>query len=314
MQLETFDLNLLRALELLLSECSVTRAAAQMNVTQSAMSGMLRRLRDHFQDDLLVMTGRTMRPTPRGKELLSPVRHVLQLVRKDIIGCTPFDPATSTRHFSIASSDYTTFAIVTKMVAAIARSAPGLRFTVARPLLPLAARLDRGEVDIVLLPERNIDATHPSRFLLEDGFAVLASADHHEIATGLNRSLFFSLPHVAVSDNGLFPTAERWLQTSYGRRRNVQIYVPSYQDVPAMLVGTQRIAVVHSQLADDFVARYPLIRRPVPVPVPSTRICAQWHAINIADAGIAWLVDAMDQACRPAAGHRYAPSHIALAS
>lgn len=297
MQLETFDLNLLRALELLLSECSVTRAATQMNVTQSAMSGMLRRLRDQFGDELLVMSGRTMRPTPRGAELLAPVRNVLQLVRKDIIGSTPFDPASSPRHFSIGSSDYTTFAIVDPLLQAAAGSAPRMRFTVARPMLPLTPRLERGEIDVVLLPERAIDAAHPSRFLLEDDYAVLACARNREIEPTISKSFFFAHPHIGISDHGLFPTAERWLQSNYGQRRNVQLSVPSYYDVPKLLVGTSRLAVVHSRLADDFVARYPLIRRPVPLSIPAARICAQWHAINIADPGIAWLVEEMASAC-----------------
>ena len=291
MKLETFDLNLLRALELLLTECSVTRAAERMHVTQSSMSGILRRLREQFGDPLLVASGRTMRPTPRGLELLAPVRHALQFIRSEVLDCPGFEPQTSGRHFTIASTDFTTFAILGATARRMASIAPLLRLTIVRPVIPTDVQLERGEVDVVLLHERSLDRSKPCRFLFEDDFRVIAWDRNSRVPPKLTARGFFELEHIAVTpDDGCLPLAERWLQTAHGGRRKLRAVVPSYLEVPYAIVGTERIAVVHARFARDFVERFPLIARPVPLPLPATRIWAQWHPVNETDAGLQWLV------------------------
>ena len=291
MKLETFDLNLLRALELLLTECSVTRAAERMHVTQSSMSGILRRLREQFGDPLLVASGRTMRPTPRGLELLAPVRHALQFIRSEVLDCPGFEPETPGRHFTIASTDFTTFAILGATARRMASIAPLLRLTIVRPVIPTDVQLERGEVNVVLLHERSLDRSKPCRFLFEDDFRVMAWDRNSRVPQKLTKRRFFELEHIAVTpEDGFLPLAERWLQTAHGGRRKLRAVVPSYLEVPYAIVGTERIAVVHARFARDFVERFPLIARPVPLPLPATRIWAQWHPVNATDAGLQWLV------------------------
>jgi DNA-binding transcriptional LysR family regulator len=301
MKLETFDLNLLRALELLLTECSVTRAAERMHVTQSAMSGILRRLREQFGDPLLVASGRTMRPTPRGLELLTPVRHTLQFIRSEVLDYPGFEPGSSDRHFTVASTDFTTFAILMEAVRRIASLAPSLRLTIVRPVIPTDIQLERGEADVVLLHERSLDRSKPCRFLFEDDFRVIAWDGNSRLPQNLTKRIFFELEHIAVTpDDGFLPLAERWLQTAHGGRRKLRAVVPSYLEVPYAIVGTDRIAVVHARFARDFVERFPLVARPVPLPLPATRIWAQWHPVNETDAGLQWLVGLLTQVAREA--------------
>ena len=291
MKLETFDLNLLRALELLLTECSVTRAAERMHVTQSAMSGILRRLRDQFGDPLLVASGRTMRPTPRGLELLAPVRHALRFIRSEVLDYPGFEPATSDRHFTIASTDFTTFAILMEALRRIASIAPAVRLTIVRPQIPTAIQLERGEADIMLLHERSLDRSRPCRFLFEDDFRLIAWSGNSLVPERLTKARFFELEHIAVTpDDGFLPLAERWLETAHGGRRKLRAVVPSYLEVPYAIVGTERVAVVHARFARDFVERFAMIARPVPLPLPATRIWAQGHPVNETDAGLQWLV------------------------
>ena len=100
MDLHRFDLNLLVTLDALLTEKNVTRAGLRMNLSQSAMSGGLARLREFFQDELLVSMGRQMMLTPLARDLVQPVRDVLLQVQATIITKPRFEAATSTRHFS----------------------------------------------------------------------------------------------------------------------------------------------------------------------------------------------------------------------
>ena len=108
MNLHLFDLNLLVTLDALLAEKNVTRAGMRMNLSQSAMSGALARLRDFFQDELLVPMGRKMVLTPLAEDLVQPVRDVLLQIQATVATKPHFEPATSTRHFTLAVSDYVT--------------------------------------------------------------------------------------------------------------------------------------------------------------------------------------------------------------
>lgn len=106
MRFNHLDLNLLVALDVLLEEQNITRAAERLHMTQSATSGVLARLRTYFEDELLVQVGRKMQPTPYATELAKPVREVLLTIQSSITAKPVFDPATSKRHFRLVTSDY----------------------------------------------------------------------------------------------------------------------------------------------------------------------------------------------------------------
>ena len=126
MQLSTFDLNLLRALDALLRERNVTRAAALQNVTQQAMSGTLKRLREHFSDELLMPVGRGFELTPLGEALIHPVHEAMLQIGR-LLEITPtFEPAQSVRRFRIAMSDYAMAMILAPLMSALTRQAPGI--------------------------------------------------------------------------------------------------------------------------------------------------------------------------------------------
>ena len=112
MRFNKLDLNLLVALDHLLNLRSVSGAAARMNMTQSAMSNALLRLREYFGDDLLVKIGRRMELTPRGEALKDAVRDVLVRVEWTIATTADFDPAQSDRQFNVLVSDYTLATLV----------------------------------------------------------------------------------------------------------------------------------------------------------------------------------------------------------
>src|ERR1700734_2102617 len=108
MRFHGLDLNLLVALDALLTHRNVTRAAAQLNLSQSALSGALARLREHFDDELVVQVGRRMEPTPLAQTLIEPLHDIL-LKTKSLVTATPsFDPRTSSRRISMIASDYST--------------------------------------------------------------------------------------------------------------------------------------------------------------------------------------------------------------
>ena len=128
MDLHLFDLNLLVALDALLTERNVTRAGNRLNLSQSAMSGALARLRHHFRDELLVPVGRRMMLTPVADGLVAPVRDILLKVRGTLGSKPRFEAATAARHLSLAVSDYVTEILLADVLRAARCEAPLITF------------------------------------------------------------------------------------------------------------------------------------------------------------------------------------------
>jgi LysR family transcriptional regulator, nod-box dependent transcriptional activator len=128
MELHLFDLNLLVALDALLTERNVTRAGNRLNLSQSAMSGALARLRHYFHDELLVPVGRQMALTPVAEGLVEPVRDILVRIRGTLGSKPQFDPLTATRHLSLAVSDYVVDILMADVLRRARHEAPHMTF------------------------------------------------------------------------------------------------------------------------------------------------------------------------------------------
>ncbi len=186
MRYQRIDLNLLVALDALLAARSVTRAAERMHMTQSAMSGTLARLREHFDDQLLVQVGRSMQLTPRAESLIQPVREIILKV-DSTLGVRPdFDPPTANRHFVIIASDYVSNVLLAEVLRRISLVAPGLSFDVRPTNNAMAQDLDQGRVDFLVTPAHLTLADHPQAILFEDTYHVIACAQHPELVDGLS--------------------------------------------------------------------------------------------------------------------------------
>ncbi len=130
MHFHKLDLNLLVALDTLLEEKSVSRAADRLNLSQSAMSSALSRLRDYFGDELLIPVGRRMEPTALALSLASPVRDILQRIRTTVQTRPSFDPGTAQRRFRIMTSDYLIEVLLAEAVRELAVIAPVIQLQV----------------------------------------------------------------------------------------------------------------------------------------------------------------------------------------
>src|SRR5262245_46849136 len=175
MHFRQLDLNLLVALDALLTERNITRAGKRVFLTQSAMSGALARLRQYFGDDLLVQVGRKMMLTPLGESLIEPVREILIKV-KDTVETRPgFDPATSTRRFSMMMSDFCETVLMLEVAQRAEATAPNVSFEILSNNVeePLEF-LDRADVDMLVMPAHLLSPGHPQESLFEDDFVCIA--------------------------------------------------------------------------------------------------------------------------------------------
>ncbi|MCE9580517.1 MAG: LysR family transcriptional regulator [Deltaproteobacteria bacterium] len=172
------DLELLRALDVLLRERHVTRTAAKLGITQSAASQRLARLRAHFGDALLVPGRPLMFATPRALAIQAPLAHALGELRAAVRAAAPFAPATSTRRFTILGNDLVEALAIPTLVAATAAEAPGVTWAVERAEADYAARLETGTADLAFLPAFMVAASLRRMPLAPEPFVVLARRGH----------------------------------------------------------------------------------------------------------------------------------------
>ncbi|MBB6253255.1 LysR family nod box-dependent transcriptional activator [Nitrospirillum iridis] len=292
MRFERLDLNLLVALDALLAECNVSAAGERLCLSQSAMSGTLNRLRDYFGDELLVSAGRHLVPTARARALVAPVREVLHQIKTTIATPPDFDAATCERDLTIMASDYVLTVLLAEALQVIAAAAPGLTFTV----LPLddkpQAQLERGRVDLLIGQEAAASENHPATLLFEDEYVVVGCAGNPRLRRPIDAERYYAMGHVVTEIGATRQPAfdERVLRQD-ARKRRVEVVAPSFAAVPALVVGTDRIATVQRRLAEQQARHLPLRILPLPVALPSLRLVAQWHKAGAQDAALRWVVD-----------------------
>jgi DNA-binding transcriptional LysR family regulator len=266
MRLDRFDLNLLVVLDALLEERNVTRTGERLCIGQSAASAALKRLRDYFEDELLVPAGRRLEPTPLAQSLVGPVRDALLRARAAISLRPSFDPAVADNSFVICASDYIIGVTLARAVALLTARAPALRFDLRRPPRDIAETFERGDIDLIVLPEQYTRSLgHPSRELMRDSHVCMVSADHPLGAADLTMEAYFDLGHVAarLGDEASL-SFEEWFLPRYGRQRRVECTVDYFSALPLLVQGTTRIATLHERLANDMAKRFPVKLLPAP--------------------------------------------------
>ncbi|TCN27042.1 transcriptional regulator NodD2 [Sinorhizobium americanum] len=289
MRFKGLDLNLLVALDALMSERNLTAAARRINLSQSAMSAAVGRLRSYFRDELFTMAGREFIPTPRAEGLAPAVREALLKIQHSIVSWEAFKPAHSDRRFKIVLSDYVTLVFFEKIVERAAREAPGVSFD----CLPIAddfeELLRRGEIDFLIMPEARM-SLHPHAALFEDIFVCVGCRTNEQLSEPLTFERYMSMGHVAVKfGNTRKPSFEEWYLLEHGFKKRVEVAVQGFSMIPPMLLGTERIGTIPLRLAQHFAKTIPLQIVELPLPLPPFIEAIQWPALHDSDPASRWL-------------------------
>ncbi len=293
MDIHAVDLNLLVALDALLAERNVTRAAARVGLSQSAMSAALARLRQTFGDPLLLRTARGMLPTTRGRDLAAPTKQVLAEIGRLIAPAGTFDPASARQTFVIAASDYVEYAILPQLVDHLECNAPASRLAVrASDLASIGRQLESGEVDLAVINPRHAPPEVHSRPLYLERFMCVVRAGHPRVGATIVLDEFCALKHVMVSPRGgSFSTQIDDVLATLGRNRDVRLSVPHFLLVPEIISRSEMIAVLPERLARGYAGRLKVIELPFEI-APFT-IAAIWHERTHRDPAQAWLREAL---------------------
>jgi DNA-binding transcriptional LysR family regulator len=301
--LASLDLNLLVSLDALLQERSVTRAAARMGLSQPALSASLGRLRRHFGDELLSRAGNEYRLTPLAVQLRELARLALSGVERVFTAQTEFDPASSTREFSLLISDYGVAVLGDTIAALLAAEAPGarLRFIANTP-----GFVDRAEqvllsTDLLVLPHGFVsDLSH--RDLYRDEWVCLVSSDNADVDGELTVEHLRTLPWVVTFHGPTAATPAARQMRMRGIELNVQVVTESFLTVPGLVAGSGRIALLQRRLAELLPLDLGVRALPPPVEVGQLVEAMWWHPAFDDDPEHAYLRDVVSRATDLAVG------------
>ena len=301
--LSRVDLNLLIALDTLLRERSVTQAAAQLGLSQPALSASLARLRRYFDDELLTRVGNKYELTPLATVLLDRTGAALAATAEVFAAPVHFDPATSEREFELYVSDY----------AASVLAAPLVRLTRAEaPLVHLrlqqlsATAVDNAATflrdhDGLVVPHGLVD---DARFvdLFTDRFVLLVSADNTAVGDSMTVQEMLKAPMVvAYNTRTGRNTAVHQMQLS-GLEPTVDTVTESFLIVPFLIAGTDRVGLVPAMLARRLPALADVRVIPCPFPVADLVECLWWHERHDEDPGHRWFRSLLVRAAAAAQG------------
>jgi DNA-binding transcriptional LysR family regulator len=298
MHLNKFDLYLLIALDALLQEKNVTRAAERVFVSQPAMSAALQKLRDYFNDPLLVRAGRELCLTPRGLSLVEPVREALLHVQATLGTQPTFDPATVKRGFSVIVRDH----IVPRLMPAVLRrllaEAPHVSCAVEELSQTSLSRLEHGDSDLAVLidnPQLFGLQAFPEWLRLVElktvRWVCVVCREHPYIRDELTEELYASMPHVFSKPQGPGVSVLELMARYAKVDLDVRVTTQSPFELPFIVPGTPLIATVPENIANRLAPLLPIRIFAPPHAIPDSREILMWHKRNESDPGHAWLRD-----------------------
>jgi DNA-binding transcriptional LysR family regulator len=291
LDLGNFNLNLLLALDGLLSQRSVTAAAKRVRVTPSAMSHSLSELRHHLGDPLLIRSGRGMVLTPRAEALVGPVRTLLKDAERLLKGGADFEPATTSRRFVIAAADFLGTLLLPPLLDAATREAPGISFEI----VPSARRgnawlLETGEIDLALGAIVDEAPSIRRMDLCTDGFACAVRKGHPDIRGALDIDTYVKIPHLLITlgdDSG--PTWIDQALAKLGKKRTIAVRVRYFMSAPLIVARSDLLLTGPSTLIRYFAELLPLEVLEPPIELPTYPEEAYWHERFDTDPAHAWL-------------------------
>jgi DNA-binding transcriptional LysR family regulator len=300
MNIESFDLNLLRVLDALLTERHVSRAATRLHLSQPATSAALARLRDALGDPLLTRGKQGMQPTARALELAPQVRAMLAQLGQVLAPPAQFDPATAQHAFFVAATDHYLELATARLTAALAAQAPGVRVAFS-PVTQerLVAQMERGELDCAITNAARAPAQLRARLLLAEKFVGIARHNHPLLAKPVTLARFCAAPQVLVSPragalgsdpfHGIVDDA----LLRAGKTRRVALSVPQFRFAVDAVADSDLIAVFPAGLAAQHAAR--VARFKLPLEVPGFELGLVWHERTHRSAPHQWLRELLRQ-------------------
>jgi DNA-binding transcriptional LysR family regulator len=290
LNLSRFDLNLLVVFEAIYSSGGITRAGEQLNLTQSAISHALARLRELLGDKLFVREGHLMIPTPMAQELIKPVRRALAEIEGSLRQIETFDPSTATRPFRIGLRSFVETVILPPLVPYLLKRAPGITLSAIRhDRTSLEAMLAVGDIDIAIdvhLPRTD----QLSMTSLWGGYmVVLARRGHPAFNQKLDLEAYLALDHIVASSRRKGTSIEDMALQRLGLERRVSVRCQNHATAGQIAARSDMVMTVPVSFAETLVQFHDLDMAPAPIDMPSSDLYLYWHPHLDKDPANKWL-------------------------
>jgi DNA-binding transcriptional LysR family regulator len=292
LDLAGINLNLLPALGALLRTRSVSAAARETHVSQSAMSHSLKKLRALLDDPLLVPSGRAWVLSPRATRLAASLPAALDRLAETLSPAPPFDPKTTRRTFRLATLDYFEVAVLDDVMRHLSTHAPHAELWLERVSERSFASLVAGEIDLALVGESSLPRS-PALMraeLYRDPFVVMMRKGH-PLAKKRALSLdgYLAYPHVVVTVEGRADGAVDRALELRGARRHVALRVPHFGSAPLAVLASDALCTIASSVAERSAERFELALRKPPIALAAPTLVAMWPRRLDGDEGARWF-------------------------
>jgi len=312
------DLNLLVYLDALLRERNVTRAAHQLNLSQPAMSNGLRRLREAFDDPLLVRTSEGMTPTERALELEPLVREVLSRVDQAVQPRRAFDPANAQRVFRIMASDYAESTLLPTVLGKLRTQAPGLTLDIMTPSDVSFLDVERGKVDMVINRFDSMPQSFHQIHLWNDSFTCVLSPEN-PVLKDFSLENYLKANHVWVSKTGMGvgvgvdpSDVQRlgWVDVALnklGKKRQIRVFTRHYQAAMTLAEQNDLIVTLPTRAAQLKLNNPRVVLRDPPLDIPPLQLKMAWSPLLQHNPANKWLRKLIADTARELDGQQATP-------
>ena len=300
MNLNRIDLNLLVYLDALLRERNVTQAANQLNLSQPAMSNGLRRLRELFDDPILVRTSEGMTPTERALELEPVVREVLANIDRAVQPRSAFEPADAHRVFRIMASDYAESTLLPTLLGKLRTLAPGLTLDIMTPSDVSFLDVERGKVDMVINRFDSMPQSFHQIHLWNDSFSCVLSPEN-PVLQDFTLENYLKANHVWVSKTGMgvgvgvnADDVQRlgWVDAALnklGKKRQIRVFTRHYQAAMTMAEQNDLIVTLPTRAALLKLDNPRVVLREPPLEIPPLELKMAWSPLLQHNPANKWL-------------------------
>ncbi len=300
--LRLINLNLLPVLRQLLKTRSVSRTAEELHLTQSAISASLRKLRDLFDDELLVMRGREMVLTKRAERLIAPLEAVMAAT-EHLIGIPDFDPATESRVFRVASADYITALLAPGLLPYLAEHAPGISMQIVLGGARTGLDIQQGIVDLIIAPEqinewlhlsyKDADSPYDYEMVLDDRLVCIAAVDDPAIGERIDLETYLEKQHASFNlRREIHASLEIETVKRLGLEQKNQILLQEFTLLPLIVAETRNLAVIPETIAAIYARILPIRVLEPPVAFEPLKLVMVWGKAQSRDPAHSWFREA----------------------
>ena len=292
--IRNLDRNLLLTLDALYDERNVTRAAERLALTQPTVSGMLKRLRELFDDALYVRTSHGVVPTPRAEALAQPVKDSIASAHSLLVD-VEFNPATSDFEVKLCGSDYTHNTLLGPLAGEILRHAPAARISLlSQPAANADALLASGCIDMLFSTHDLATPEVPGVALYQDTLVCMSSYRAHADGQDISLEELCALRHVILTPVGA--PISKSINTALAKRnlrRKIAISVPNFAAVFQAMSHIELVAFLPGQMAYLYADQFKRLN--VDLETPTTKVVARWHPRTNNDARHLWIREKLEE-------------------